>query len=355
VAGREHDLTVLSLQEDRTSPVAAALEKHGARVQYLPGKNLVDPGRFRQMLSFVRRGQYDIVHTHLTFSNILGTTAAFLSRTPAVATLHNERIHRRRFFAIKFGVETLLLRHVSKEVIAVGYSAEQAHRRRLEGKVIRIIPNAMEMPKSISLEERQALRTTLAGDASRPLVITVGRLTQQKGYADLLTAFALVTHRFPQAKLLIVGAGVLREALQAQIASLGLQWQAELLGLRSDVPGLLAAADIYVNSSLWEGLSEALLEGMAAGLPVVATSVGDAPRVVIPGAGALTPPGAPEGLANELCALLGDPEKARASGEIARQYVLRCHNPQDWAEKILELYRASTPDRPQFQVQRGQA
>jgi glycosyltransferase involved in cell wall biosynthesis len=88
---------------------------------------------------------------------------------------------------------------------------------------------------------------------------------------------------------------------------------------------------------------------------VVATSVGDAPRVVIPGAGALTPPGAPEGLANELCALLGDPEKARASGEIARQYVLRCHNPQDWAEKILELYRASTPDRPQFQVQRGQA
>jgi glycosyltransferase involved in cell wall biosynthesis len=212
----------------------------------------------------------------------------------------------------------------------------------LAGKDIRVVPNSVELPPRVSSEERRAIRTELAGNPDDPLVITVGRLTPQKGYKDLLAAFSRVARDFPHTRLLIVGQGRLHAELQRRIAELGLEQQVQMLGLRTDVPHLLAASDIYVNSSLWEGLSEAMLEAMAAGLPVVATAVGDAPWVVVDGAGCLAPPGQPERLAEALSELLADPERRHRFGAAARQYALCNHDPSAWAGRILDIYE----DRP---------
>ena len=86
----------------------------------------------------------------------------------------------------------------------------------------------------------------------------------------------------------------MHEQLNEQIKKAGLSGHATLLGIRNDVPKLLAASDIYINSSYWEGLPVSVLEAMAAGLPVIATGVGDTPRVVVPGAGILVEPNSPD-------------------------------------------------------------
>lgn len=342
LAPRNLDFTVVSLKVDHGSPIADSIRDSGARVVYFPGKSLVDPARFWRLFMFVRREAFDVVHTHLPFANILGTTAAALNGVPVVTTLHNERIKKRRYYALKSGVETFLLRSVTTRVIACSNAAAEAQARRLAGKPIVTIPNAVEISAPITNELRQAIRTQLAGDVSYPLIITVGRLTHQKGYEDLLTAFAEVSRNFPEAKLLIVGGGELHQTLQDRITAFGLDRQVMLLGLRKDVPQLLAASDLYVNSSLWEGLSIAMLEAMAAGLPVVATSVGDAPRVVLPGHGILVPPRQPDQLADALCTMLADPEKITVFGAAARRYVLTHHHPEKWADKTVDLYLSIT-------------
>lgn len=348
LSGRDLELTVMSLQDDRNSPIPGVLEQAGARVVYFPGESLVDPFRFRRMTSYIQREAFDVIHTHLTFANILGIAAAGFNHKAAVSSLHNERIQKRRYFGIKIRAETYLLRNVAKEVIAVGHSAAEAHRSRLAGKPIRVVPNAIEIPARLTPEERQLIRAELADNPERPLVVAVGRLVPQKAFHDLIAAFGQVAARFPLAKLLIIGQGHLQPALETQIMEAGLAEQVELLGPRKDVPRLLAACDLFVNSSLWEGLSIAMLEAMAAGLPVVATNVGDAPRLVVDDAGSLVLPGRPDQLADALCSFLADPERMRQAGEKSRRHVVRHHDPVVWANQILDIYQDALNQTPAY-------
>ena len=111
-----------------------------------------------------------------------------------------------------------------------------------------------------------------------------------------------------------------------------------LLGVRNDVPRLLAAGDIFVSASHWEGLPVAVLEAMAVGLPVVATSVGDVPDVVVPGTGLIVPPHQPAALATTIRTLLDDPEQGRQLGMAGRAHVVRNYAIEAWADKLLKLY-----------------
>ena len=109
--------------------------------------------------------------------------------------------------------------------------------------------------------------------------------------------------------------------LEAQAFSLGVKQDVHFLGFRDDIPRLLAAADIFVNCSDWEGLSIAMLEAMAAGLPVLATNVGDAPSLLANGRGVLIPPQDPDALKMALLDLLGSPEVCKNMGRSARNFV----------------------------------
>ncbi|MGH2524638.1 MAG: glycosyltransferase, partial [Anaerolineales bacterium] len=185
----------------------------------------------------------------------------------------------------------------------------------------------VNLAPSLAAAERAAIRAELAGDPARPLLVAVGRLSHQKGYGDLLTAFATLRQTHPHAALIIAGGGGRHAELSAQIASLHLDHHAWLLGARNDVPRLLAASDIFVSASHWEGLPVAVLEAMAAGLPIVATSVGDVPRVVSAEAGLIVPPHQPDLLAGALRTLLDNPVQRQRLGEAARAYVTRNHSP----------------------------
>ena len=178
------------------------------------------------------------------------------------------------------------------------------------------------------------------GVAADALVFAhVGRFMAQKNHLDLVAAFQQVASADPRALLVLAGDGELRETVRARAASLGLEGAVRFLGLRDDVPELLGAADAFVLSSAWEGLPIAVLEAMAAGLPVVATAVGGVPELVRSGeTGWLVAPGAPAALGAAMLALSRDLAAARAMGECGARLVRGRHTVEGMVTGYAALY-----------------
>lgn len=340
VQGMDISLTVLTLEgESQGTALPVLLESFGADVHYFPAPKLLNPRRFWKLYRFLRNGRFDLAHTNLTYANIVGVFAAWLAGIPTVAGLRNAFHNKRRFHTIRTLFEGFTLSVMANKIMAVGQATADAHQARFPQKPIVAVPNSVVLPEPVSLTERTARRATLLDRPDRPLIITVGRLTEQKGYADLLEAFAIVQKNQADSRLIIAGDGELYTNLKEQIKSLGLEGKVKLLGRRNDVPHLLAASDIFVSSSHWEGLSNAILEAMATGLPVVATAVADTPNVVVPGTGLLVLPQQPQELANAISTLLNNPAQREEFGRQARLHVDCQHNPTLWAEQMLNLYK----------------
>jgi glycosyltransferase involved in cell wall biosynthesis len=139
---------------------------------------------------------------------------------------------------------------------------------------------------------------------------------------------------------LIVGDGELRIGLEGQAAHLGVADHVHFLGTRKEVAGLLAAADLFVLPSLWEGLPVALLEAMAAAKPIVATAVAGTDETIVPGqTGLVVPPGDSQALAESISHLLHEPDQAQAMGQAARQHVEGSFGAEKNAAEHVGLYR----------------
>jgi glycosyltransferase involved in cell wall biosynthesis len=289
------------------------------------------------LLRYLRRVKPDVIHTHLTMATILGAVTGTLAGVPVVTSLHNTtmRTSQKRMLS---SLETFALRYLVKHVVAVGWGTAEAHRARLGGVPIEVIPNAVSIPQPSAPETRQATRSTLLGDPTPSVLLYVGRLEPQKGLFDLLDAFSQVLEVHPGTRLLIAGSGAIESQVRVRVKDLGLEKGVKMLGQRGDIPDLLAASDIFVSAAHWEGLPVASLEAMAAGLPIVVTAVGDLPRVVQPGTGLLVSPGDPGGFAACINQLLAQPELREEMGVAARNHI-RCHyNAANWADRLLDVY-----------------
>jgi glycosyltransferase involved in cell wall biosynthesis len=168
--------------------------------------------------------------------------------------------------------------------------------------------------------ERAAVRAELGLEADALVVGTVANLRAQKAYPDLLEAAAVVGARLPDVRFVAVGQGPLEGEIRALHARMGLGDRLLLLGHRPDAVRVMAACDVFVLASLYEGLGVAVMEALALGLPVVATAVGGVPEVVQHGReGLLVPPGQPRELAAALVSLLTDAERRGRMAEAAAQ------------------------------------
>jgi glycosyltransferase involved in cell wall biosynthesis len=151
---------------------------------------------------------------------------------------------------------------------------------------------------------------------------TVGRLSFEKDYQTLLEAFALVVKQSPKARLLLIGDGPDRGKLLVLTEQLNLSGSVKFLGMRSDVPALLNALDIFVLSSISEGIPNTILEAMCVGLPVVSTKVGGVPEIVQEGiTGLLTRSRDPQSLANALTKLVVSSSLRRKMGDAGKAIV----------------------------------
>jgi glycosyltransferase involved in cell wall biosynthesis len=341
------DVTVISLDPEPDSPLPAQLEAAGAHLVTFPFPRFFSPISFLNLIRFLRRQRFDFIHGYLTYSNILGSLAGRLSGTPFIGSFRNAGYDPKRISARRARLESFCLRHFADGILANGYAvAEFGHRQVGADVSIDVLPNAVDanLIPQLSHDEKQSLRRELIGDPSRTLILSVGRLTPQKGFDHLLQAFARVHVTHPNAALVIAGDGHQFDTLARQIHSLGLDGHAVLLGQRDDAPRLLAVADIYVNSSLFEGTPVSVLEAMSAGLPIVATSVGDTPHLLASNAGILVPPAQPEPLAAALIGLLSDAARRETLGKTARVRAQTDYSPQTWTRNLLKFYSKFTPN-----------
>ena len=187
---------------------------------------------------------------------------------------------------------------------------------------------------------REEARRSLGLPQQGPLIGAVGRLSPEKGQNVLLQALPSVLAAFPQAACVLAGEGPARAALEAEARRLGIGDRVVFLGLRRDVPMVLAALDLFVQPSIYEGFGLSLLEAMAAGLPVVASRVGGIPELIEDGrTGLLVPPQDPMALAGAVVRLLGDSEGARRLGEAAASRSRERFSLGRVADRVDALYR----------------
>ncbi|MCS6836668.1 MAG: glycosyltransferase [Anaerolineae bacterium] len=268
------------------------------------GFDLTLTSRLRDRLRLI---QPDLLHTHLIHADLYGRLAAL--RTPIVITRHNDDAFRHKpalrllnrwlWAGAKRGI--VISQHLRRFAVQVeGAPADKLH----------VIPYGIRhtpLTQAQIDQRRRALRQELKLDDEALLVGMVGRLTAQKGFGDGLQAFALLARDFPQAHAVIVGDGELYQDLLRQSRGLGLALRAHFLGWRANASELMAAFDVFLMPSRWEGFGLVLLEAMAARLPIVATRSGAIPEVVIDQYnGLLVEPSDHEGMAHALSVLLAD-------------------------------------------------
>lgn len=317
---------------------AAAVEAANVPVHVLGIEREVVPANWVDVWRWLGDVQADVVHTHLHEAAWYGLPAAYLRRVPVrISHLHSSHWNwPRKLRWLDRAAEAF-----ASTSLACSTSVEDfAHTRlRYPTDKLEVVPNFVDLNRFRRLPAQEEARRVLGLPQGGPIVICLASLTEEKGQTYLLEAMQAVHSEMPEARLLLVGRDRGRTDLTALADEKGLGESVALLGIREDVPLLLAASDISVLPSLREGLPVSLLESAAAGLPIVATSVGGIPEIVEDGVGGiLVPPQDSGALGEALLALLRDPERRRSMGQAALERVERKFDIDVVAGQIQELY-----------------
>jgi glycosyltransferase involved in cell wall biosynthesis len=295
--------------------LARQLEGSGVAVEPFALERPLSPAAADGIAAALRRHGVHLAHGHEFSMAVYGAWASRLAGLPHLITMHGGRYyagHLRRRLALRLAVAS------SGATVAVssGLAAHLGRDLHVRPSRITVIPNGVR-PRPAD-PRRPGLREVLGLGPDHRLLVSVGNLYPVKGHRHLLDALALLAPRHPRLHLAIAGRGHLEGALSARARQHGLARRVHLLGLSSDVPGVLAAADVFVLPSLSEGLPLALLEAMFAGCAIVASDVGDVGAALAHGdAGVLVPAGDSPALAAAIHGLLADPSRARSLGESA--------------------------------------
>ncbi len=347
VGGTERQAVGLarSLDPSRFAVALACLRRWGAFLEEIEASGLalteypIDRlygGRaLRQQLRFgrdLRRCRIQVVHTYNFYPTIFAVPVARMVGVPRiVVSIRDTGVYlspwqRRVQRAVCRLADriTANAEAVREWLVADGYDARR----------ISVIRNGLDVTRFATPRAHDGLRRELGLPAGAPIVAALSRLQPMKGLEDFLEASALVARRVPSARFLVVGDnhvardGVVvpeveyRRRLEARARGLGIAERVVFAGLRRDVPEVLAEVSVSVLPSLSEGLSNVLLESMAAGVPVVATRVGGNPEVVDDGrTGLLVPPREPAALAGAICTILENSRLADGFGAAGRRRV----------------------------------
>jgi glycosyltransferase involved in cell wall biosynthesis len=294
----------------------------------------------------------DVIHAHQYTPFFYALAAGLFRRRPPVLFTEHGRFHpdfpRRK----RIVFNRLFLRKKDR-VVAVGEAVRQAliHNEGIPARRVQVIYNGIDIDRfeEPTEHDRAAKRQELGLEASAFVAVLVGRLDALKDHATAVRTAERVAAVMPNFRLLFVGDGPERAKIEAEIASRRLDRCITLLGTRHDVPGILHAADVGFLSSISEGIPLTLIEGMAAGLPVVSTDVGGVAEIVVDRAtGRLAPAGDDQALAGCLLALADDPAERSRLGANGRDRAAELFSEQQMHRQYQELFDEMTgvPARP---------
>lgn len=310
-------------------PVNCSIKRFGVR-------SLARPSAMRKAIRFagwLRAQQVDLLQVHFPDSTYFGTFAARLARVPVIHTRRNVgySLTRRHRLLGRLSTQLALCTIANCEAARrVCVDQEHAHPASVE-----VLPNGIDLGRFNAVPD---LASTWRSEA--PRIGAIANLRAVKGLDVLIEAAALVGRTFPAATFVIAGEGTERRALQRLVDQRGLSRQFHLLGEVTDAATFLANIDIAVSSSHSEGLSNAVLEYMAAGRAIVATAVGGNVELIDVGrTGLLVPANDPPALAQNICHLLDKPDLAASFGASAKIAVQAFFWPRV-AELHEQFYRA---------------
>ncbi len=312
-----------------SGPLQSILDEAGIPVEVLGRTRRLDIAAMRRAVAIARRA--DLIHSHKFANNVLSALVAARARRPLVVHEHNWSGDGSRLRPL---LDRQLLGRRAEAYVCCGHAvAETVRAHGVPTSRIQVVPNAIEpgIP-----HPRAGARRMLGIPEDRVVLGMLTRLRPEKGVDVLLEALAMLPAPRPLA--CILGDGPERAAIEQRIAALGLSGDVLLAGHRDDAPRLAAAFDVGVVPSRWEGLPLAALEVMHADRPLVASAVGELPRLLEPGRGIVVPAGDPAALAAALGRLAGDPQLRHQLGQAAGEHVRREHLLPAVSERIQETY-----------------
>jgi len=332
----DHDVTAVGLYPGSAGPLEERLTKAGVRVRYLGKKPGLDLRMLPALNRVIRETRPQVVHTHLS---VLRYALPVLRRGQVpltVHTLHNTAEHESD--RVGQWIQRFAFRG-SVVPIAISQDNATSFERVYGRKCPAIIPNSIptedyEKPPEVGRQ----WRAQQGFDPDAIVLTCVGRLEPQKNPLALVTAFAAL--RNERAHLVLMGDGSLRTQVIDCIRANRVGRQVHLLGVRRDVPDCLAGSDIFVLGSNWEGNPLAVMEAMAAGLPVVSTAVGGVPELVEEGReGLLVAPGQPADLTSAIRLLVENCDLRQAMGTAARARARAMFGVSGMTGRYAALYR----------------
>jgi glycosyltransferase involved in cell wall biosynthesis len=336
------EVGAISLYNPKGTAFERSLAQSNVPVWYLGKRRGPDPRMLPRIASVIRRFQPHVVHTHryvLRYTFPLGS----YRRVPAlVHTVHNVAEKELDDPLMGLWIHRLAFRHgVVPVAITQAVAASLIKTYGMNG-----FPT---IPHGIPVEEyrnpsisREAWRRKEGFALEDVLFVCVARLRPQKNHELLVESFARGPASDPRSHLLLVGTGDLEPQVKERVEALSLRGRVHFLGVRADISETLNAADVYVQSSDWEGSSLSSMEAMAAGKPVVCTAVGGVPEVVGDGGGGfLVPPRDPGTLAQAMKYLLENPEVRMSMGRASARRAVEHFDLKVMTEAYEELYRAT--------------
>lgn len=273
----------------------------------------------------LRRLAPEIVHAFLTTGNVLGAVLGTLARVPVIVSSHRDLggFDGKWITRMNFWTDRHLATSVTANSLAVREALAQ--RSNAPAETIRLLYNGIDLKKIETANRGLAKRQELGLSPNALAIGVIANIRVAKGHQYLLEAFNRIAPHVPQACLLICGfAGDhdLMKTLQRLAAAGGAAGRVWFMNSRNDIPEMLHALDVVVSPSLSEGFSNAILEAMAAGKPVIATRVGGSPEQIIDGVtGLLVPPQDAGAIAQALLTLLRSPGLRREMGTAAQRHV----------------------------------
>jgi glycosyltransferase involved in cell wall biosynthesis len=345
-----HAVAVCSLRPD--GPLAPAFREI-CPVFNVGMSHALTPLAIWKLARLMRRGRYDVAHGSLFQANLATRLAARLAGIPVnITSMHTlySRFHWYHFLADRWTARWAdAITGVSDAVCRFAIEQE-----RLPAAKVRTLRNGLDLSRFQPLSDYQGRRETTRaalGYAPADVVISVtARLHAKKGHTYLFQAVERLRPRYPQVRVLVVGDGPHRAALEAECRERGLTEAVTFLGMRQDVADLLAASDIFALPSLLEGLPMAVLEAMAMRCPVVATNVGGTAEIIEDGVhGLLVPPADVGALADALERFMTDAQLRSALVEAGYQHVFMDCSFERMMQETEALYDAclarKAPDR----------
>ncbi len=305
---------------------------------------------YRLLRQLIEGNGIQILQTHLPGSNFWGLLLTLNKVCPVLATIHNN--HEFEYGDSDNAVRLFLRKKAYQEIlkkcagtVAVSEKVKTSLIRDLgviDEKIIArisVVKNCVSVPEILSEDEVTTLRQGWGVDSGQMFVLAAGRFSEQKNFADLISAVAMVKEKNPNFHLVVGGDGEQRSDLEKMVKERGLGDHVSLPGNLLNLNQIMLAADVFVMSSLWEGLPLVLLEAMATGLPVVGYDIKGLDEVVENEVqGLISTTGEPGGLAISLLGLFEDEKRRRRMGHAARDLVKEKYNFKDLVESLVTLY-----------------